>query len=303
MMSRFEKALERAKAAGPEPQIPAGVVPKDVPSAALFDAPWEVGDQPSPPAAPAATSRAQAAAPAARLRRSVSVRPSLHPDLQQKVVTSEGMPAVAIEQYRKVAARLHHEQLEKHIHTLMVVSAVSGEGKTLTSLNLSLTLASSYKRRVLLIDADLRLPRIHAAFQLPGDPGLHEAIDAAPGTPLPIVDVDEQLSLLPAGRSTTDPMDVLSSPRVAGLIDDVKREFDWVVIDTAPLAVLPDANLLARVVDAAVLVVSAGQTEYDLVERAIKLLGRDRILGVVLNGVDDRDIRASSYYASYYNRR
>ena len=71
----------------------------------------------------------------------------------------------------------------------------------------------------------------------------------------------------------------------------------------APLVVPPGVNLRSSVVDGAVLVVSAGRTEYDLVERAIKLLGKERILGVVLNGVDDRDIRASASYASYYSRR
>jgi len=76
-----------------------------------------------------------------------------------------------------------------------------------------------------------------------------------------------------------------------------------VIVDTAPLAVLPDANLLADHIDGAVMVVSAGETTYELVDTAIRVIGKDRILGVVLNGVDPRDMSTANYHADYYGRR
>jgi len=207
---------------------------------------------------------------------------------------------VALEQYRKLAGRLHQWQLDHDGKLIMMVSAVAGEGKTLTSVNLALTLSGSYKRRVLLIDCDLRRPTVHAAFQIPGSPGVADIMTRGE---IPVVRVTERLSVVPAGHLEGDPMGVLTSDAMTTLLAQARREYDWVILDTAPLAVLPDANLLADHVDGAVLVVSAGRTEFDLVDTAVKVIGRERLLGVVLNGVDPRDMTTANYHADYYGRR
>ena len=84
-----------------------------------------------------------------------------------------------VEQYRRFGAALHHHQLQGGAHTLMVTSAVASEGKTLTATNLALTLSHSYKRRVLLIDADLRRPSVHEVLALPNTVGLTDALKTA----------------------------------------------------------------------------------------------------------------------------
>lgn len=295
-MSRIDQALERARQMEAD-AVTAGTAPADAPSEALFAEPWNVGH-----------TRTSGAEPKARTSRPVIApihapsAPNLHPNLVEKAIITTGAPPLAVEQYRRLTAKLHHAQLERQVKRLMVISAVASEGKTLSSVNIALTLSRSHKRRVLMIDTDLRKPSLHAAFCVPGEPGLREAVQRPSREPLPIVNIDERLALLPAGKPTTDPLQVLTSERAREIIQGAGEEYDWVIVDTAPLALLPDANVLADVVDAALLVISAGETPHDLVLKAIRLIGRDRILGVVLNGVDPRETTAGQYYAHYYTQ-
>ena len=288
-MSRFGKAIERANAGPLEAPTPA-LAPVEAPDAGVFEAAWDVKDP--APEEPRAADRP--------VERAVPRQLSVHPALVEKVATPTGAPPVALEQYRKLAAKLHQWQLDHEGKVLMLVSAVAGEGKTLTAVNLALTLSGSYKRRVLLIDCDLRRPTVHAAFQIPGTPGVADIMDRAE---IPVSRVTDRLSIIPAGRLEGDPMGVLTSAAMTTLLEHARREYDWVLVDTAPLAVLPDANLLADHIDGAVLVVSAGETSFDLVDTAIRVIGKDRILGVVLNGVDPRDMSTANYHADYYGRR
>jgi Mrp family chromosome partitioning ATPase len=111
--------------------------------------------------------------------------------------------------------------------------------------------------------------------------------------------VSAKLTILPAGRPSNDPMAGLTSKRMRHLIDDARDAFDWVIIDTPPIGLLPDANLLGSMVDGAILVVRADVTPYDLVQRSVEALGRERLLGVVLNGTTARS--AGRGYYKYYN--
>ena len=95
--------------------------------------------------------------------------------------------------------------------------------------------------------------------------------------------VSTRLAVLPAGRPSADPMAGLTSERMKRLLDEARQSFDWVILDTPPVMLLPDAHLMASMVDGAVLVVRAGSTPHELVRRAAEAIGRSRILGVVLN--------------------
>jgi capsular exopolysaccharide synthesis family protein len=218
----------------------------------------------------------------------------------EKLVITARPEQSTVEQYRKLAATLHHAQVERALKVVMVSSAVSGDGKTLTSTNLALTLSESYRRRVLLIDADLRRPSIHEVFQVKNVAGLTDCLKAETEQRLPLVQVSSYLSLLLAGRPDSDPMSGLTSNRMHRLIEEAAATFDWVIIDTPPVVLLPDANLLAAMVDAAILVIGAGKTPYKLITRAIDALGRPKILGVVLNRVN-RSCLAGGYGYGYYS--
>jgi protein-tyrosine kinase len=226
-------------------------------------------------------------------------RPVRDLEAQARLVT-EGLSAVSVEQYRRLAAALHDAQVEGGLKIVMVTSALPAEGKTLTTVNLALTLSESYDRRVLVIDADLRRPGVHSVFHIGNGRGLAESL-AADHVELPIAQVSERLHVLTAGRPGGTPLACLSSPRVGALLEECGRRFDWVLVDTPPVGVLPDAQLLARQAGAVLLVIGAGSTPAATVERTIAELGPECVIGTVLNRVEAHTIQDADYYERYYN--
>jgi protein-tyrosine kinase len=216
--------------------------------------------------------------------------------LSGRIVSTPAAPAVLAERFRRLAASLHHAQLVDGLRTVMVTSADPGDGKTLTSANLALTLSESYRRQVLLIDADLRRPSLHDVFNVPNVSGLNDGLKAPSDARLNVIKISETLTLLPAGRPDPDPMSSLTSARMAEILQEASQRFEWIIVDTAPLGLLADASLLARMVDRSLLVIRAGQTPHASVERAVNALGREHILGVVLNAVEATAGEGAKYY-------
>lgn len=295
-MSRIGDALKRAGT----PSISDGLL--DMPLLSPLQ---------SPAAEPAPDPGAPAPAPA-RVQPDDRVQPdepelttprlngiAVRPD--SRLVVNPDLPAIAIEQYRRLAATLHHLQEDRGVKRVLISSAVANEGKTLTSTNLALTLSHSYAKRVLLIDADLRRPRVNVAFGIPNGAGLSEVLDRRDHQQLPVVQVAPLLSVLPAGRATPDPIAGLTSSRMAALIEEAAERFDWVILDTPPVGLLSDARLLAAMIDVALLVVGAGKTPTIAIQRALDSLGRDRVVGVVLNRADEALAAGGDYYYNYYH--
>lgn len=217
------------------------------------------------------------------------------PDFDGKVMR-EGIGNVgSLEQYANLATVLHETQLDRGLQSLLVTSAVPQEGKTLTVVNLAIMLANSYARQVLIVDADLRRPSVHRALGTAADRGLSDAL-SRPGGELPIIRVSPQLSVLPAGRPDPNPLVRLSQDRLQQILEECAARFDWVLVDTPPLGSGADAQLLARFVQGVIFVIRAGSAPYHVVERAVAQLGRESIIGTVLNGVDESVVPASSPY-------
>ena len=217
---------------------------------------------------------------------------------RDKLVIGRHVPPAAVEQYRKLAGSLHHAQMQHGVRVVMLASTLAGEGKTLTATNLALTLSESYRRRVALIDADLRRPTIHDMFGLPNITGLNDVLAADANASCEIFDMSPFLSVLTAGRPNPNPIGGLTSERMRRVVAAAARDFEWVVIDTPPVGLLPDANLLAAMVDTVVLVVAAGRTPYRMVSRAVDALDRKRIFGVVLNRAASEEVWGG--YGGYY---
>ena len=220
--------------------------------------------------------------------------------LAEKVVADTNISPVSREQYRRLAAVLHDAQTNAGLRVVMIASAVAGEGKTLTASNLALTLSESYQKNVMLIDADLRKPTLHQVFTINSALGLTDGLAPGSDTKLVVHQVSRHLAVLPAGRPTSDPMASLISERMRRLIDEAKETFDWVIIDTPPIVLLPDANLLAGMADAAVLVIRAHSTPHELVKRASDAIGVKRIIGTVLNQAA-AGTTAGHGYGDYYH--
>jgi capsular exopolysaccharide synthesis family protein len=221
--------------------------------------------------------------------------------LMERLVIPNGAPHTMIEEYRKLAAALHHAQLAHGTRVIMVTSASPGEGKTLTASNLALTLSQSYQRHVLLIDADLRKPTVHEVFAVENAAGLIDALQDAPEKSdrhVPLVQVSTRLELLLSGGVTPDPMSLLTSDALRALLKDAAETFDWVIVDTPPAAFLPDCNLMSSAVDAALIVVRAFVTPYPLVQRVVEAVGHEKVLGIVLNHAEQSP--SSGYYGYGY---
>ncbi len=197
------------------------------------------------------------------------------------------------EQFRRLAATLHHAHLANGLRDVMVTSAAPGDGKTLTAVNLALVLAESYRYRVLLIDADLRRPSI-PTIDLADGSGLSEALTAVAEQKLALVPITSRLTLLPAGRPLSNSIEALTSPRMRQILEEATARFDWVILDAPPVGPATDARLLAQMVGGTLFVVHAGQTQCPEVQKAVEGIGREHILGVVLNGVEDKG--PESYY-------
>lgn len=217
-----------------------------------------------------------------------------------KIVIDAEIAPASREQYRRMAAALHHAQAAHGLKVVMITSALMGEGKTLTASNLALTLSESYKKNVLLIDGDLRRPAIHTLFRIDASPGLSEGLFAGEDQRLAVRQLSPRLGVLTAGQPSSDPIAGLTSPRMKHVIEEARDAFDWVIIDTPPVALLPDANLLAAMADGAILVVRAGSTPWDLAQRAVQAVGRERVLGVVLNRSVTPSHESSYGYYEYY---
>jgi Mrp family chromosome partitioning ATPase len=172
------------------------------------------------------------------------------------------------EQFRRLAATLHHAHQTNGLRDVMLTSASPGDGKTLTAVNLAMVLAESYRYKVLLIDADLRRPSIPNVGDLTDGSGLSEALIAPTEQKLALVQITSRLTLLQ-------------------ILEEAASRFDWVILDAPPIGPATDARLLAQMVGGTLFVIYAGQTQCPDVQKAIDAIGREQILGVVLNGVED----------------
>jgi len=180
----------------------------------------------------------------------------------------------------------------------MVASAVEAEGKTLTATNLALTLSRSFKKRVLLIDGDLRKPAVHDLLKLKTGVGLSDVLKRPDGH-LPIQTLSPTLSVITGGRQDSDPVALLTSDAVRQVFAAARDRFDWVVVDTPPIVLFPDAGLFVGMLDTCLLVVRSATTPASMTSIAVDALGASRILGVVLNRADPSEIAAGYGYSEY----
>ncbi len=193
---------------------------------------------------------------------------------------------------------------------IVLTSPCPGDGKTTVACNLSIAIAE-IGRKVLLIDGDLRRPRLHKVFGVGNDWGLSDVLWA--GTPLetvPILDLVREtevssLSLLPAGsRGNTIPSNLFYSPRMLRLLTRLRKEFDMIMIDAPPMIHLADARVLGRLADGVILVVRAGETTTESALHARQRFAEDgtRVLGTVLNSWDPKSSPPYGY-GSYHDYR
>jgi tyrosine-protein kinase Etk/Wzc len=262
-------------------------------------------------------------------KRKALMRPGKRAELESKQANASALGTVTqpfsigVEAFRMLRTSLIWCEQGDNMKTLVITSAAPGEGKTLTSANLSVTFAYD-GLRVLLIDCDVRRPRLHGLFQVPRAPGLMELLTphyngSDPGQSLtfnptdgqtdsgrPVTDIIRStnvrgLSLLTCGALPTNPSGLLSGVRMRVLLQELAKSFDLVILDTPPVLATADAGILAALADGVLLVVRAGQTDRIAAKRAHQQLVNvgARVVGTVLNDPGGEVSQYGDYYYPY----
>ena len=196
------------------------------------------------------------------------------------------------EQFRTLRARLDALAAERPVRTIAVTSAMPDEGKTTAALNLALVSSMNLDRRVLLVDCDLRRPKLHVALGLRPECGLAEVLSGDATLERAVVAVEgTSLRVLPVRATPSNPSELLASDRMRSLVEEVARSYDQVIFDMPPTLALPDAKTVSELTDGLVFVVRANSTPRDDVAAALDILDRRRVLGLVLNGVESESKR------------
>ena len=220
------------------------------------------------------------------------------------LVTATAPHSPAAEEYRKLKSVLVSlTRQDEFRNTIMVTSSVSGEGKSVTALNLALSLAQEFDHTVLLIDADLRKPSLHEYFGLEPTLGIADCLqdDIDPGDALIKTGVGK-LTLFPAGKTVRNPVELISSQKMAELIQEMKHRYPdrYIIIDTPPVLLFAETFFLSTLVDGVIFLVREGLTSMQNISDALTVLKGTPVLGLVYNDVN-QDV-SDSRYGYYYGR-
>ena len=211
--------------------------------------------------------------------------------LENRIFTASSNPMV-MDRYNLLRTQILNKTRSNGSNILLVTSVVKGEGKTLTAINLAISIAREVNQTTLLVDADLRHPTIHRFFGVNTEKGLSDYL--LYDIPLPDLLVNpgiEKLVILPAGKGIPNSSEILDSPKMASLVQEMKGRYKdrYIVFDSSPILNSPDPLVLSSHVDAVLLVVEAGKTTTGQIKEAIGLLKGKNILGTVLNKAEFRE--------------
>jgi protein-tyrosine kinase len=201
------------------------------------------------------------------------------------------------ERFRTLRSRLYQIAGTRTLRRVLITSSLPSEGKTFVATNLVRSIIRQPDRRVLLIDADLRAPRLHTALGAPSSPGLSDYLQGeADEYAIVQNSVANNLCFIPCGSKVSNPSELLLSDRMKVLLDCVTPAFDWVIMDSPPALPVHDASSLADLCDGVLFVVRAGETDHEAARKASSEFREKNLLGVVLNQVEDSEGQGGYYY-------
>ena len=207
--------------------------------------------------------------------------------------------SIAAEAYRTLRTNIQYSSFDNEYRTIVVTSSEPGEGKTVTSGNLALALAQG-ENKVLLVDCDMRKPSIHKNFRISNESGLTDLLLHKKTMEQVMVNYNKNLTIVPAGRVSPNPSEMLGSRAMGTFLEEMKNHFDYIVMDTPPLGAVTDAQVLSTKVDGTILVVKAGATKKDVVINSVNLIKKvnGNLIGTVLNGVEQSKNKYYYYYGN-----
>jgi len=223
------------------------------------------------------------------------------------LVTVTAPDSPAAEEYRKLKAMVMKLMKPGTMqNVIMVTSCTSGEGKSLTSINLAVSLAQEVDNRALLIDADLRRPSLDRYLGITAKVGLSDCLADGVSTSSAIIGTGiPNLDLLPAGRNVQNPVELLSSPKMKLILSDLKKYYSekYIIIDTPPILPFAETQVVSMLANGVLFVVKEGASTAQDLQDALEIIHGTRLLGIVFNetttgGMDNRYRHYYRYYAA-----
>lgn len=227
-------------------------------------------------------------------------------DKEFEFIVAKKPDASASEAYRALRTRIKFSKLDKeNIKSILVTSPTSSEGKTVTAVNLAGSFAQAGFKTILL-DADLRKPRIHGVFNQKRFPGFTDYFFGQASFEEVVRKTQvNNLDFITAGTIPPNPSEILGSTQMEAFLEKLKNQYDYIMVDSPPVIAVTDSEIISSLVDATILVVSANNTEMELMQKAVELLNHEHgsFIGVILNNFTYRSGYGSYYkYYYYYSR-
>lgn len=205
--------------------------------------------------------------------------------------------SITAESYRSLRTNIQYSSIDKQVKTLVVTSSNAGEGKSTVAGNLAYTFFQNGKR-VLIIDCDLRKPSLHRKFNVSNEEGLTDVLVGTSKLNNVMKKIDDNLYLLTTGTLPPNPAEIIGSNTMENFLEQCKINFDYIILDTPPVQVVADAQILSTKVDGTIIVVRAGVTKKEDVHDTVNTLKKinANIIGTVLHAVDNSRNKYYYYY-------
>jgi len=194
--------------------------------------------------------------------------------------------SLEIDYYKILRSQIQQAFVQNNWSTLMVTSALPGEGKTLSSINLSLTFAKLYQQTILLVDCDLKKRHVHQYLGIPNSLGLVDyLIDNKPLNDIIVWPGIDKMTVISGGKMLLDSSEILGSPRMESLVNEMKERYEdrYIIFDVPPILTCADAISFAPLVDCIIMVVEEGKTSMQDVQKALEMIPKEKFVGFVLN--------------------
>ncbi|MCI6188329.1 MAG: CpsD/CapB family tyrosine-protein kinase [Clostridium sp.] len=201
------------------------------------------------------------------------------------------------EAFRTIKTNIKYSSADKHKKVILVTSTEAGEGKSTISSNLALSLSQDNKK-IVIVDGDLRKPSIHKQFRISGSVGLTEVLIGEQSLSSVKYKINPYLDAITSGHIPPNPAELLASEEMEKLIKNLKEEYDYVIIDTNPIGLVADAQILSSKVDGVILVARYEKTKKENLLNCKKMIDQvgGNTIGVVLNGIDEKKGKYYYYY-------
>ena len=228
--------------------------------------------------------------------------------LDSKMISFFEPSSMAGEQFRKLRTRIIKPGTENTTKTILITSAMAGEGKSLVAINFAVSIAAELHSYALLVDCDLRNPTLSRWFGFDEANGLSNYLVGQVELPdILIKTTVDKLSIIPGGALQENPVELIGSQKMKSLVADLKARYAdrYIILDSSPLLATTEPSVINEMVDGIIIVIRAGVTPRESVQQAIKLLDKKKIIGVVLNDLEFKtEALIRRYFGSdryYYN--